>query len=102
MKSVALVAAACLALSACQTTSIDTAVGRSLPKACTALNAAHLAFTGLAVAGAVKARTIRKVDAAYAGAAIVCRDPAGVTAADALVRVLAASAVVAAALKEAS
>jgi hypothetical protein len=101
MKPVALAAAACLALSACQTTNIDAAVGRSLSKACAALNTAYAGFSAVAATGAVKARTVAKVDAAYAGVAIVCTDPANATAADALVRVIAASAVVAAALKEA-
>lgn len=100
MKSVAFIAAACLALSACQTTSIDEAVNRSLPKACSALTAAHLAFSAAAVAGAVRQRTVQKVEAAYGGVTIICADPASATAADALVRVVAASAVIAAALKE--
>ena len=47
-------------------------------------------------------RTVRKVEAAYAGVAIVCEAPASATATDALVRVIAASAIVAAALKQAS
>lgn len=101
MKSVALIVAACLALSACQTTDLDQAVSRSLPKACAALDSAFVAFTAVAAAGTIKARTVAKVNAAFAGVAVVCEDPANATAADALVRVIAASAIVAAALKEA-
>lgn len=102
MKTVAIIAAACLALSACQTAKLDDAVSRSLPNACSALGSAYAAYSALAAAGIVKARTVRKVEAAYSGVAIVCADPANTKAADALVRVVAASAVIAAALKEAS
>lgn len=102
MKTVALIVAACLALSACQTTKLDDAVSKSLPKACAALDTVYVAFAAAAAAEAVSARTVRKVEAAYAGVAIVCDDPASATATDALVRVIAASAVVAAALKQAS
>lgn len=101
MKSVALIVAASLALSACQTTDLDHAVSKSLPKACAALDSAFVAFSAVAVTGAVKDQTVAKVEAAYAGVAIVCEDPAHATATDALVRVIAASAIVAAALKEA-
>ena len=102
MKSVALIVAAWVALSACQTTKLDDAVSKSLPKACAALDTAYVAFTAAAVADAVGERTVGKVEAAYAGVAIVCEDRASATATDALVRVIAASAVVAAALKQAS
>ncbi len=102
MKTVAIIAAACLALSACQTAKLDDAVSKSLPKACSALGTAYAAYSALAAAGIVKARTVRKVEAAYSGVVIICADPANTKAADALVRVVAASAVIAAALKEAS
>lgn len=102
MKTVAIIAAAGIALSGCQTAKLDDAVAKSLPKACTALGTAYAAYSALAAAGIVKARTVRKVEGAYSGVAIICADPANTKAADALVRVIAASAVVAAALKEAS
>lgn len=100
MKTVALLVAACLALSACQTTKIDEAVNRSLPKACAALSSAYAAFSAVVAAGVISARTVHKVETARSGVAIVCADPANATATDALVRVIAASAIIAAALKE--
>jgi hypothetical protein len=101
MRSLLIMAAACLALSACTTTSIDTAIQTNLPKACQIVETAHVAFSAVAATGKVKPRTVAKVEAAYTGVAIICAKPAGVTAADALIRVVSASVVISAALKEA-
>ncbi|WP_426235896.1 cell wall anchor protein [Pararhizobium sp. DWP1-1-3] len=101
MKSLLIMAAACLALSACTTTSIDTAIQTNLPKACQIVETAHVAFSAVAATGQVKARTVAKVEAAYGGVTIICTNPAGVTAADALIRVVSASVVISTALKEA-
>lgn len=101
MRSLLFMAAACFALSACTTTSIDTAIQTNLPKACQIVETAHVAFSAAAATGNVKPRTVTKVEAAYAGVAIICANPAGVTAADALIRVVSASVVISTALKEA-
>ncbi|MDW5318359.1 cell wall anchor protein [Rhizobium sp. PL01] len=77
-------AVARLALSACTTTSIDTAIQTNLPKAGQIVETAHVAFPAVAATGKVKARTVAKVEAAYGGVAIICVNPAGVTVADAL------------------
>ena len=101
MRSLLIMAAACLALSACTTTSIHTAIQTNLPKACQIVETAHVAFSAVAATGKAKARTVAKVEAACGGVAIICTNPAGVTAADALIRVVSASVVISAALKEA-
>lgn len=101
MRSLLIMAAACLTLSACTTTSIDTAIQTNLPKACQIVETAHVAFSAVAATGKVSTRTVAKVEAAYGGVAIICTNPAGVTAADALIRVVSASVVISTALKEA-
>ncbi|KQY20797.1 hypothetical protein [Rhizobium sp. Root483D2] len=101
MRSLLIVAAACITLSACTTTSIDTAIQTNLPKACQIVETARVAFLAAAATGNVKPRTVAKVEAAYGGVVIICANPAGVTAADALVRVVSASVIISAALKEA-
>ena len=102
MRSLLITVAACLGLSACTTTSIDTAIQTNLPKACQIVETAHVAFSAVAATGNVKPRTLARVEAAYGGVAIICANPAGVTAADALIRVVSASVVISTALKEAS
>lgn len=102
LKSLLITAAACLALSACNTTSsIDTAIQANLPRACQIVETAHVAFSAVAATGRVKAKTVARVQAAYSGVAVLCEDPSRVTAADALVRVISASVVISAGLKEA-
>jgi hypothetical protein len=101
MRSLLIVAAACLALSACTATSVDTAIQTNLPKACQIVETAHIAFSAVAATGKIKARTVAKVEAAYGGVAIICADPSRVTAADALIRVVSASVVISKALKDA-
>lgn len=101
MRSLLIMAAACFALSACTTTSIETAIQTNLPKACQIVETAHVAFSAVAATGNVRARTVAKVEAAYGGVAIICASPAGVTAADALIRIVSASVVISTALKEA-
>ena len=90
-------AAACFALSACTITSIDTAIQTNLPKARQIVETAHVAF---AATGKVKARTVAKFEAAYGSVAIICTNPSGVTAADALIRVVSAPVVISTALNE--
>ena len=101
MKILLLTAAACFALSACTTTSIDTAIQRNLPKTCELIETAHVAFSAVAVTGKISARTVARERAAYDGIAILCTDPGKATAADAIVRVAHAYVAISTALKEA-
>lgn len=101
MRSLLIMAAACLALSACTTTSIDTAIQTNLPKTCQLIETAHVAFTAVALTGKISVRTVAKERAAYQGVAIVCADQGKVTAADAIVRLAQAYVVISTALKEA-
>ncbi len=102
MRSLIIVSAAALVLSACTTTgSIDTAIKNSLPKTCALLETAHAAFVAASVSGNIKASTIAKEAAAYNGVRVVCADPGSVTAANALVVVATAYATISLALREA-
>ena len=101
MRSLLLTAAAGLVLSACTTTSIDTAIQKNLPKTCELIETAHVAFSAVAISGKISARTVAKERAAYDGIVILCTSPGKATAADAIVRVAQAYVAVSAALKEA-
>ena len=102
MKRLCILAATAVGLSACTTTgSIDTAIKANLPRTCSLIQTAHAAFVAASVAGGIKPSTIRKEDAAYAGAMVVCADPENVTAANALVLAATAYATISLALKEA-
>lgn len=101
MRSLLITAAACLALSACTTTSIDTAIQTNLPKTCQLIETAHVAFTAVALTGKISVRTVAKEQAAYQGVVILCADPGKSTATDAIVRLAQAYVVVSTALKEA-
>ncbi|MDG3577109.1 cell wall anchor protein [Rhizobium sp. YJ-22] len=100
MRTLPLIAAACLLLPSCTTTG-DPSFQKNLATACQALDTGHLAFAALALSGSVKQSTIDKEAAAYAGVRVICADPSNVTAANALVLVATAYATVAIALKEA-
>lgn len=102
MKRLAILAAAAIGLSACTTTgSIDTAIKTNLPRTCSLIQTAHAAFVAASVSGSIKASTIRKEQAAYDGAMVICADPANVNAANALVLAATAYATISLALKEA-
>lgn len=90
-----------VALSSCTTTSIDTTIQNSLPKACALLVNAHAAFNIIAETGKLSDRAVRKENAAYQGVAVFCDNPSQVTTANALVLVAGAYAVVAVSLKDA-
>ncbi len=91
-----------LSLSACQTTSqVDTAIEQNLPKVCSALEIAHVAFSAVAATGKIKPATVSKEVAAYAGVETICSDPAHTTAVDAVVKVAQAYAVITSALQQA-
>ena len=100
MRTLPIIAAACLLLPSCATTG-DPSFQRNLTTACQALETGHLAFAALALSGRVKQSTIDKEAAAYQGVRVICADPSNVTTANALVLVATAYATVAIALKEA-
>lgn len=101
MRAFILAATAALALSACTTTSFDTTVRNNLPQTCALLESAHTAFTLVAATGQVPAVTVRREAAAYEGVSVFCADPSRVTAANALVLVAGAYAVIVVALRDA-
>lgn len=102
MKSTAILAAAAVALSACTTTgSIDAAIQKNLPATCNLIQTGHAAFIAASASGNIKPATIRKEQAAYDGAMVICSDPKSVTAANALVLAATAYATISLALKEA-
>ncbi|WP_199773525.1 cell wall anchor protein [Rhizobium sp. NXC24] len=89
-------------LSACQTTSqVDNAIEQNLPKVCSAIEIAHVAFSAVAATGKLKAGTVSKEAAAYAGVETICADPSHTTVVDAVVKVAQAYAVVSSALQQA-
>lgn len=101
MRSLIIVSAAALVLSACTTTgSIDTTIKSNLSKTCALLETAHAAFVAASVSGNIKASTIAKEKAAYDGVRVICADPSSVTATNALVVAATAYATISLALKE--
>lgn len=101
MRALLFAMAAGLALSGCQTTKVDQAIEQNLPKVCSALQTAHVAFSAVAATGKIKAPTVAKESAAYAGVSTICADPSHTTAVGAVVLVAQAYVVVSAALQEA-
>lgn len=104
MRALLIVAAAAFGLSACTTTDtskIDTAIQKNLPKTCSAIETAHIAFVAVAATGKIKDNTVRKEAAAYQGIQIVCDDPGKATAVSTLVAAAQAYVVISTALKEA-
>ena len=101
MRSLLFTAAACLALPACSTTSIDTAIQRNLPAICSAAGTAHAAFVAVSVSGAIKPKTIAKEAAAWSALETLCIAPQGATAASVLVKAADAYATITVALREA-
>lgn len=100
MRSLAALAL-CLPLAACTTTGFDNTIRDNLPQACILLDSAHTAFLIIAETGQVPAATVRKEAAAYAGVQVFCADPSRVTAANALVLVAGAYAIVTVSLRDA-
>ncbi|MDE1991679.1 MAG: cell wall anchor protein [Rhizobiaceae bacterium] len=101
MRALLLAMAAGVALSGCQTTSVDTAIETNLPKVCAALETAHTAFSAVALTGKIKVSTVAKEAVAYAGVETICADPSHTTVIGAVVLVAQAYATVTAALQEA-
>ncbi|WP_376742374.1 cell wall anchor protein [Ensifer canadensis] len=102
MRSLIIVSAAALALSACTTTgSIDSAIQKNLPQICSAAATAHSAFVVVASTGNLKERTVAREAAAWSALEVVCKDPGSVTAATALVKAAEAYAAITLAVREA-
>lgn len=80
---------------------IDTAIQKNLPKICASAATAHSAFIIVAATGDIKKSTVAKEAAAWAAVDTICKDPASVTTATALVKVAEAYAVLTVALREA-
>lgn len=102
--AIGLAIAASLAVASCTTTGsskLDDAIQEGLPKTCSALQLAAIAFDAAAATGKIKVSTVSKVDAAYAGVQVICADPANTTAIDALVRAAQAYVVISQALQDA-
>lgn len=101
MRTLPIIAAACLLLPSCQTINGDGNIANTLASSCQALETGHLAFAALTLSGDIRQSTIDKEAAAYAGVQVICADPSSITAGNALVRVATAYATIAIALKEA-
>lgn len=102
MRALALIPVISLPLAACQTSSIDDAIARNLPKTCQLIQVAHSAFVAASASRDIPARTVAKELAAYEGVAVICDDPSSVTTANALVVAATAYATISLAMKEAS
>lgn len=101
LKSTIFAGVAALSLSACTTTGFDNTIRDNLPQTCALLVSAHNAFNLIAQTGQLSASLVRRENAAFEGVAVFCDDPTRVTAANALVLVAGAYAVVTVALRDA-
>lgn len=97
MRTLLILSAAAFGLASCQTTSIDSAVQKNLPKACAALSTAYATF--LAIEPSLKEASAKKIKIAYASVYPICSDPSNATGTDVLIRVAAAYSTVTIALK---
>ncbi len=88
-------------LAGCQSTKIDTAIAQNLPKICSGAAQIHSAFVVVAATGNIPAKAVTKERAAWAALSTVCKDPASVNSATALVTAAEAYAAMVAALKQA-
>lgn len=88
-------------LAACQSTRVDTAIEKNLPKICSGAAQIHSAFVVIAATGDVKQSLVRKEAAAYAALRSVCDDPASVNSSNALVVAAEAYAAMVVALRDA-
>lgn len=102
MKTIAILAALALGLSACQSsTNIDSAIQSNLPRTCALINTAHAAFVAASISGRIPKKTVRREAAAYAGVQAICANPETATASDALVLAAQAYATISLSLKDA-
>lgn len=89
-----------LALAGC-TTTIDSAIQKSLPRICADAETAHIAFVAVAATGKVKQSVIDKEAFAYASLQPLCANPSQQTAATVLIQALTLYTAMSTALKEA-
>ncbi|EFG2886016.1 cell wall anchor protein [Escherichia coli] len=101
MKLLALAAAALLTLAAGCTPSTDAAIRDNLPKVCSGASIAHTAFTAVAAAGSIPAKTVRREAIAWAALEPLCANPGSQTTASVLVAAAQSYAVITAALADA-
>jgi len=101
MRNLLSIAAAGIMLSACTTTSVDNAIQANLPKTCSLIETAHVAFVAVAITGKIPAKTVAKETAAYEGVSTICADPTHVTTAQAVVLAAQAYLIISVSLKDA-
>ena len=95
------VAALCLAVSACQTTSIGATVQKSLPQICAAASTARPVIDVLIANGKLTGSRKAGVEASYASLDGICTNSSGQTAASVLVAATSAYFTISNALKSA-
>ena len=93
------VAVLALALGGCQNSKFDAFTAKDLPKVCAGLGQAYAGFVIVASTGKIKADVVKKANAAWAAADVICKDPASVTSSTAVVKVAQAYAALISALK---
>ena len=101
MKLLLAVVASLAMLAGCQSTKIDAAISKNLPKICSGAAQIHSAFVIVASSGTVPAKAVTKEKAAWAALSTVCKDPTSVNSSTALVTAAEAYAAMVAALKSA-
>lgn len=100
MKIGAVGLAVALTLASCTTTQ-ETQVASALTKACTALTTGYAAYSTVRDAGLVDDSTVKKVEAAYSGVYVLCTGAQSGDPVVLLPKVVAATAVIVVAIKEA-
>jgi uncharacterized hydantoinase/oxoprolinase family protein len=90
-----------LALAGCQSTKLDEAIAKNLPKICSGAAQIHSAFVVVAATGTVPAKAVKNERVAYAAVRTVCADPGSVNSSTALATAAEAYAAMIRALREA-
>ena len=101
MRTLLFAVVAAFALSACNTTKIDSTIEANLPRTCSLIDQAHITFVTVSISGRISAKTVAKEAAVYDAAQKVCADPSSVTASTALVRAAEVDATITIALRDA-
>lgn len=101
MRIIAAIAFACLALTGCQTATVDQAISKNLPQVCSAAAVAYAAFNSYATVASVSAKDERRVDAAWNSLQPICVNPSSQTAGTVLVAAISAYGTIASALTNA-
>lgn len=99
MRIIVAIAFACLALTGCQTATVDQAISKNLPQVCSAATVAYTAFDAYASVATVSAKDERRVDAAWKALQPICLNPSSQTAGSVLVAAIGAYGTIALALK---